>query len=416
MAETAPEQIHVHVRKARAGILRTKRPLSDPFLPDPEDSNKSEAESGGITDELATSLELRYEHARRILHLLALLSGSDCTREDIFARMKDDYRIGEDEDRSVLAPSGRAGKMLRRDLQALESMGYEIATTGKGRATHYRLIKGSGPFSPFLFSQSEVDTLILLHTLFADPARYVPSSTTHPLPTPAPHNPFAEQIVALVERLAATLPDSQKKQFDRWVRKPFVYLNMDTVTDYLPHRATIEEIVKSISSRQQIQFEYGSMNRPQGTLLHEEVDPYYIVHQDGHLYLIGYSHQTTSALEYRVDRIKAGSIQPSPLHKLIDVERQPRPIEFRFWLDNRLVRSGLSQRWLSQTIEREEPYFDEQGKSRSRVLVKATAYSEWRILQHMHRYGDKAELIDPPDLREKMRQEVERIYHLYQKE
>ena len=361
-------------------------------------------------------MELYYENVGRVLRLLSFLSGGDCTREDIFARMKDDYRIGEDEDRNVLAPSGRAGKMLRRDLQALESMGYEITTTGKGRATRYRLIKGSGPFSPFLFSQPEVDTLILLHTLFADPARYVPSSTPHPLPTPTPHNPFAEQIVALVERLAETLPDSQKKQFDRWVRKPFVYLNMDTVTDYLPHRATIEEIVKSISSRQQIQFEYGSMSRPQGTLLHAEVDPYYIVHQDGHLYFIGYSHQTNSVLEYRVDRIKAGSIQPSPQHKLIDVERQPRPIEFRFWLDNRLVRSGLSQRWLSQTIEREEPYFDEQGKSRSRVLVRATAYSDWRILQQMHRYGDKAELIDPPELREKMRREVERMYRLYQKE
>lgn len=397
--------------------MRTKRPLSDRLLPDPEDSNKFGAGSGEIADELLTiPLEPRYEHARRILRLLTLLNGSDCTREDIFARMKDDYHIGEDENRKVLAPSGRVGKMLRRDLQALESIGYEITTIGKGQATRYHLIKGSGPYSPFFFSQPEVDTLIFLHTLFADPAKYAPVSTAHPLPAAAPHNPFGEQIVALVERLAATLPDSQKTYFNRWVRKPFVYLNMDTVTDYLPHRETIDTLVRFISARQQIQFEYGSMQRQQETLHHDEVDPYYIVHQDGHLYLIGYSHQATAVLEYRIDRIKGGSIQPSPSHKLIDVERQPKPIEFRFWLDRRLVRSGLSQRWLSQTIEREEPYFDEQGKSQSRVLVRATAYSEWRILQQMHRYGDKAELIDPPELREKMRREVERMHRLYQKE
>ena len=372
-----------------------------------------------VEDESDIHLEPLFENVRRILHLLSLLSGGDCTRDDIFARMKDDYRIGEDDNPRVRAPSGRAGKMLSRDLRALASMGYEITTSSKGQATRYSLVKGSGPFSPFLFKQTELDTLILLHTLFADPAMYTPANAMHPLPASTPHNPFAEQIVALVERLVATLPATQKKHFDRWVRKPFVYLNMDTVTDYLPHRDTIDTLVNFIVSRQQIQFEYGSMyrtqNRPQETLLHEEVDPYYIVHQDGHLYLIGYTHATNTVLEYRVDRIKSGTIKPSPQHKLIDVERRPKPIEFRYWLDSSIAKSGLSLRWLTQTIEREEPYIDEQGKQHSRILIRATAYSEWRILQQMHKYGDKAELLDPPILREKMRQEVERIVKLYQK-
>src|SRR5258708_38957731 len=114
--------------------------------------------------------------------------------------------------------------------------------------------------------------------------------------------------------------------------------------------------------------------------------------------------------EYRIDRIKAGSVKLQP--RMIDGERRRHPIEFRFWLDSSLVKSGLSQRWLSQTIEREEAYLDEQGKPRQRVLVRATAYSDWRILQQIHRYGDKAELVDPPELREKMRQEEERVFKL----
>lgn len=373
-----------------------------------------------VEDEQDTPLAPLYENVRRVLRLLYLLSSGDRTRDDIFTHMRDDYGIGEGDNSKIRAASGKAGKKLTRDLQALESIGYEITTSSKGPATRYSLLKGSGPFSPFLFSQTELDTLILLHALFADPSRYTPANAMHPLPTSTPHNPFAEQIVALVERLVATLPAEQKKHFDRWVRKPFVYLNMDTVTDYLPHRDTIDTLVKFIVSRQQIQFEYGSMNRsqnrPQGTLLHEEVDPYYIVHQDGHLYLIGYTHATNTVLEYRVDRVKYGSIKPSPQHTLIDVERRPRPIEFRYWLDGSIAKSGLSLRWLSQTIEREEPYIDAQGKQQSRVLIRATAYSEWRILQQMHKYGDKAELVDPPTLREKMRKEVERIVKMYQKE
>ena len=377
-----------------------------------ESTSRNDSHPEVASDAQDTHLEPSYEHVRRTLHLLYLLSGGNCTRDDIFARMKDHYRIGEDDDPRRRAPSGRAGKMLTRDLRALESIGYEITSSGKGKETRYSLVKGSGPFDPFLFSQIEVDTLILLHTLFADPAMYTPAN--EPLPAPAPHNPFAEQIVALVERLAATLPGKQRQYFERWVHKAFVYMNMDTVTDYLPHRETIEEIVKAISRRQQIRFEYVSMGRQQGALLHEDIDPYYIVHQEGHLYLIAYSHQTDTFLEYRIDRIKEGSVQLQP--RMIDGKRRRRPVEFRFWLDSSLVKSGLSQRWLSQTIEREEAYLDAEGKPRSRVLVHATAYSDWRVLQQIHKYGDKAELVDPPELREKMRREVERVYKLYHKE
>lgn len=358
--------------------------------------------------------EPQYENAERILRLLYLLSGGECIREDIFERLKDFYHLGESDGSGVRAPSGRAGKMLSRDFQVLENMGYEIKIAGKGQSTRYSLVKGSGPFSPFLFNQIEVDTLILLHTLFADPVKYTPNNETHPLPALAPRNPFAEQIVVLIERLVETLPPDQRRYFDRWVRKPFVYLNMDTVTDYFPHRATIEEIVKVISRRQQIRFEYASMQLQQGTILHEDVDPYYIIHQEGHLYLIGYSHRSNTFLEYRIDRIKADSVKLQP--RMIDGERRRHPIEFSYWLDSSLAKGGLSQRWLSQTIEREEPYRDERGRTRSRVLVRATAYSEWRILQQMHKYGDKAELVEPPELREKMRREVERIYSMYKRE
>jgi predicted DNA-binding transcriptional regulator YafY len=212
--------------------------------------------------------------------------------------------------------------------------------------------------------------------------------------------------------LISTLPLEQKKYFDGWVRKPFIYFNLDTVTNYLPHRATIDTIVHYISWRQQIHFEYASMQRRQGTTLHEHVDPYYIIHQDGHLYLISYSHKMNTFYEYRIDRIKAESLGSE--RNMIDGERQRRPIEFSYWIDASIARGGLSQRWLTHTIEREEAYLDERGNQRRRVLVRAKAYSDWRILQQLHKYGDKAELVDPPELRERMRQEVARMYRFYQ--
>src|SRR6266487_5011386 len=160
----------------------------------------------------------------RIFRLLHLLTANDCSRDDIFGRLRDYYNISEGDDPRVRASSQRAGRMLRRDLQFLEKMGFQINETHTDNTTRYSLVKGTGPGSTFLFNQSELDALILLHALFADPARYTPATAMHPLPASTPHNPFAEQIVALVERLVATLPATQKKHFDRWVRKPFVYL------------------------------------------------------------------------------------------------------------------------------------------------------------------------------------------------
>jgi len=355
----------------------------------------------------------RYETAERILRLLRLLTTNNCTRQDIFERLRDHYKINESDDPRAMAPSQRAGRMLLRDIQFLEKVGYQIYKTRSGNATRYSLVEGTGPGSPFLFSQTELDTLALLHTLFADPTKYAQSNAAQPLPTPPPRNPFAEEILSLIERLIATLPPAQKKYFDRWVRKPFIYFNLDTVTNYLPHRATIDTIVRYISQRQQIRFEYASMQRRQGTTLHEHVDPYYIIHQDGHLYLIGYSHKMNTFYEYRIDRIKGESLKPE--HDMIDGERRRHPIEFSYWIDASIARGGLSQRWLTHTIEREEAYLDEQGNQKRRVLVRAKAYSDWRIIQQLHKYADKAELVDPPELRERMRQEVARMYRMYHK-
>lgn len=352
----------------------------------------------------------KYETTERILRLLQYLTTAEYSRQELLEKMRDFYRI--DEGSNAKSRSSRsAERMFSRDVRFLQNMGYQIDKSGVGNAARYSLIKGSGPAALFMFSKTELDTLVLLHTLFADPATYTRADTSQPLPQQSLRSPFAEEILKLIERFVAPLSPEQKREFERWVRKPYVYLNIDMVTDYLPHRATIDTIVKAITQRQQIQFEYTSLQ--QRPTYHEHVDPYYIAHQDGHLYLIGYNHKSEKVLEYRVDRINPDTIKLQP--DMIDVVRRRYPIEFQYWIDSSIAKSGLSQRWLAQTIEREEAYVDEQGKHRRKVLVRAKAYSEWRVVQQLLKYGDKVELVSPPTLREKMRQEVERMYRIYQK-
>ncbi len=361
------------------------------------------------------STGLKHPALQRVLRLVSLLAANQCTRQEIFEHLASYYKI--DDDAKGLDFSRRADRMFERDIKLLEEQGFEIQKIkAKGKPARYSLVKGSGPAVSFLFSGEEVEILALLYNLFTDPAR----SRKHPhtgalvLPVEQPlHNPFAEDILSFITKLAATLPPGQKEQFEQRIKKPSVHLNLATATDYLPHRATIDTLEKAILRRQQISFDYSAVRSPQGSVAHHHVDPYYVVHLEGQFYLIGYSNEVNKFLEYRIDRIKGDSIEILP--QMIDTVRQRPVVEFSYWIDGDIAKPGLSERWLAQTMEREEVYIDSEGHEKRRVLVRAKAHNEWRVIQQLLKYGDQAELVEPPSLREQMRHVVARMMSFYEK-
>ena len=367
-------------------------------------------------DEKDNGIGPKYSEVGRILLLLQLLLANECTRLEIFEQLASYYNVN-DIATGRESSSRRADRMFERDLKLLEEQGFGIRKIkAKGRPTRYSLVKGSGPAVSFLFSEVEVDILALLYNLFTDPAR----SRRHPhtgvlvLPTTQPlHNPFAEDILTFINKLAATLPPGQMEHFEQRIKKPSVHLNLATAADYLPHRNTIDTIEKAILRRQQIGFEYTAVRSKQGLIAHNHVDPYYIVHIEGHFYLIGYSNEINKFLEYRIDRIKGDGIEILP--NMTDTVRQRTMVEFSYWIDGDIAKRGLSERWLTQTTEREEVYVDSEGHEKRRVLVRAKAHNEWRVIQQLLKYGDQAELIEPAHLREQMRQVVARTMSFYEK-
>jgi hypothetical protein len=356
---------------------------------------------------------LKQEPIKRFLHLLRLLGTNACTRQEIFERLAAYYKP----DKASGTLDRNANRMFERDLKILEEQGFEIQKIkAKGRPARYSLVKGSGPAFPFLFNNPEVEILALLHNLFTDPA----TSTRHPhtgsllLPTaPLSHNPFAGEILIFIGKLAATLPPGQIEHFEQRIRRPSVHLNLATAADYLPHRTTIDTIEKAILDRQQLQFRYTSVRSKQDAVAHHHVDPYYIIHLDGHFYLIGYSNTLNKFFEYRIDRIKTDSIEILP--DMVNTVRQRPAVEFSYWLDGDIARLGISQRWLSQTMEREEVYIDSEGQEKRRVLIRAKAHNEWRVIQQLLKYGETAELVEPAHLREQMRRSVARMQSFYEK-
>jgi predicted DNA-binding transcriptional regulator YafY len=372
--------------------------------------------STSTPDENKGGTDLKRTAVERVLRLLLLLAANECTRLEIFERLALYYKV-DDITIARESSSRRADRMFERDIKLLEEQGFEIQKIkAKGKPTRYSLVKGSGPAVSFLFSEAEVGILALLYNLFTDPA----TSRRHPhtgalvLPTKQPlHNPFAEDILTFINKLATTLPPAQMRYFEQRITKPSVHLNLATAADYLPYRNTIDTIEKAILRRQQISFAYTAVRSKQGSVTHYQVDPYYIVHMEGHFYLIGYSNEINKFLEYRIDRIKGDSIEILP--HVVDTVRQRPTVEFSYWIDGDIAKRGLSERWLTQTTEREEVYVDSEGHEKRRVLVRAKAHNEWRVIQQLLKYGDQAELVEPASLREQMRQVVAHMMSFYEK-
>ncbi len=236
------------------------------------DKNVSHYSDDEPPHEEVASSGLKLESAERIFRLLQLLLANECTRRDVFEHLALYYKL----DRAILEQDipRRADKMFERDIGFLKDQGFEIQTIRKrSQPTRYHLVKGSGPQATFLFTSQEVDGLALLYNLFADPSQYASHDLSQPLPQQPSRHPFAEDMLSLLEKMALTLPAEQKKQFDRWVHKPYLYFNLSTVADYLPHRSTIDTIIHAISVRQQILFEYLPSHRKQNVISHENIDP-----------------------------------------------------------------------------------------------------------------------------------------------
>ncbi len=380
---------------------------TDPILPDISTTTPDENEGG---------TDLRHTVVERVLRLLLLLAANEYTRLEIFERLAPYYRVDENVTGRV-SSSRHADRMFERDIKQLEELGFEIRRVkGKGKPTRYSLVKGSGPAVPFLFSESEVDILALLYNLFTDPARSRKHTHTGALVLPTTqslHNPFAEDILTFIQKLAATLSHDQLQHFEQRTMKPSVHLNLATAADYLPYRKAIDIIEKAILHRQQISFEYTAVRSKQGMVAHNHVDPYYIVQMEGQFYLIGYINEINKFIEYRIDRIIGNSIEILP--HMIDTIRQRPMVEFSYWIDGDIAKLGLSERWLTQTTEREEAYVDREGHEKRRVLVRAKAHNEWRVIQQLLKYGDQAELVEPANLREQMRQVVAHMMSFYEK-
>ncbi|HEY7348052.1 MAG TPA: WYL domain-containing protein [Ktedonobacterales bacterium] len=265
-------------------------------------------------------------------------------------------------------PAGASGLMRTiRDVRALRQLGFLIQESGK--PITFTLI--GWPIPPF--SNEELNTLALIRETFGAPV------------------PHSGRIQQLLERLTASLPETQRRVY---LRRPALRVPLHTAIDYRPYEKLILWLEESISNRHQIAFDYQSVTS-QSVVRHDPLDPYEIEYFHNHFYLIAYSYRWGYTQEFRIDRIIENENSPQRLHTLIPGIKSRRLITFTYRLPARFVEHGVSERFIIlDHSTKEEP-------NGEWAYITAQGRSDFWIIRTLLAYAENAVIVEPAWLKEK---------------
>jgi len=303
---------------------------------------------------------------RRFSRLLGALGPGPLPLPELLERLGDAYPAGES-----------ARRVLRRDIAHLRALGLAVESDGR-RPPTYTLLGGMPRFS-----EAELGALALVRDSFS------------------PRHPQAPPVHALLGRLTAGLDPQERRRYEqRLLQHP----PLDPAIDYTPHQPLLDRLHRAIAQRRALTFRYQPQGKPDPTA-HERVEPDEIEPRDRHLYLVAYTYSVRKFIEFRIDRIvydesfrELQSIPPGAGHT--------RPLlSFTYRLDASIAQSADSRRFVRQEVAGTLPGGD--------VVVAAQDYSEFFIVRTLLRYGARAELLGPPELRAQIAREAAALHGMY---
>ncbi|GAB4212822.1 MAG: hypothetical protein OHK0022_49130 [Roseiflexaceae bacterium] len=314
----------------------------------------------GATDDGPDSVRVA-----RWLDLLAALRGGPLRRDELLARLGSAYAPGD---------SGR--RTLARDAENLGLLGIRIKISNN-RPPVYTLV---GPLP--IFTEDELRALALVRDSFG--ARH----------------PQSKPVRTLLERLTNELEPDERRIYQR---RQALRVPLEPAIDYTPHAKLIERLEAAVSIRQRLTFAYRSLGSSEPRV--HTVEPIDIEFRDRHFYLVVYSLLGNQVYDLRIDRIIVDARFKELDRIPPGTEHQRKPVTFRYRLAAALARDGLSQRFDNQRVIETLPNGD--------VVVEAEGRSDFFIIQTLLRYGSRAVLLSPPELKAQILGEIERMCELY---
>jgi proteasome accessory factor C len=161
-----------------------------------------------------------------------------------------------------------------------------------------------------------------------------------------------------------------------------------------------ERLARAVADKRQVRLDYYVPTRDEST--ERVVDPLRVVNADGHTYLEAWCHLAEDQRLFRLDRVSSAEVLDTPVRPPAGI--QPRDLArgiFQPSPDDVLatVRLAPAARWVAEYYPVEETRDEPDGGLLVRLRVGDPAW----LTRLMLRLGDTAELLDPPDLADRVR-------------
>jgi predicted DNA-binding transcriptional regulator YafY len=176
-------------------------------------------------------------------------------------------------------------RTLRRDLAALEGVGFPLMTDQVNGQTRWKLMDGFRRLPALGLSPSELMALVFSRDLLR------PLQGTH----------IHSALDSALMKASAALPPSGL-DFVRQMRE-FLSVRFGPHKTYRAHRELIDRASRAIADRRTVQVRY--LSASSGKTGRREVDPYHLWYAAGGLYLIGYCHRRRDVRMFAVERIRS---------------------------------------------------------------------------------------------------------------
>lgn len=294
---------------------------------------------------------------------------------------------------SLPPDSPRHARTVRRDLEGLEAC-FPLVTERRDGKTVWRLMDGYKRALQLTFSQTELMALVFSKDLLK----------------PLDGTALKASLDSALDKMSAALP-SEGASFIGSLRD-FFSVGLGPHKKYKEHRETIDCLTRAISRSRTVQMRYFSASRNKTN--RRNVDPYRLWYAQGALYLIGRCHLREDVRMFAVDRIRAITItnQPCQMPLGFDVDEyvsnallvmRGAPIEVRLRFDRTAAPWVRDREWhKSQRLESARG-----GALIMTLMVADTAELVGWILS----FGSRVKVLAPESLRERVREEVEKILH-----
>lgn len=280
-------------------------------------------------------------------------------------------------------------RTLRRDLDALEAVGFPLLTERVDGQTRWRLMEGFRRLPALGFAPSELMALIFSRDLL----RPLQGTYIH------------AALDSALTKASAALPPAGL-DFVRQMRE-FLSVRLGPHKTYRAHREVIDRATRAIAARRTVQMRYVSASR--GKTGRREVDPYHLWYAAGGLYLIGYCHRRRDVRMFAVERIRALTLTDHPYQLPLGFDVEAYVQDALVVMRGRQIAVELLFDRATAAWARDRVWHPSQeltplraGKLRMTLRVADTRELVGWILS----FGRGVRVIGPAELRERVREEA----------